>query len=416
MRLIFTISALLITTLIFAQKDLNQEKSLTDSILFDLNQSVVTSVSGIAYIDIPMYIKSTSVVHSFDFWFKYDESKLTYDTVVSSVSSLDPFTSYNANNHFLSNTTSGPNSNYVVPLNTTLLTVRFVLSAPCAQITNSDFNTINTLTNGSTCNYRFISSSQTQQIPAIISTNSFYCSGTSIPFSYPSTISGQNITSYAWDFGNTMTDNNQNTNATYTNDGDYTVTLVSTTALGCTFTAYKYIHVDSSPNASFSSVFNSSNGVTTFTNTSAISTGTINQFDWAFGDNLTAQIENPTHTYSNIGTYNVTLIVTSLVGCSDTITNPITVTEVFQGINELQNSTVKVVIYPNPASKIVSVFVKENAIISLFDLAGNQLSELINIEQNKDYQLNLDQYSTGIYLLKVQNKTTSRMFKLEVIK
>ena len=138
MKLLFTISALLFTTLIFAQKDLNQDKSLTDSMLFDLDQSVVTSVSGTTYIDVPMYIKSTSVVNSFDFWFKYDETKLTYDTVVSSFPSLDPFTSFNANNHYLSNTTSGPNSNYVVPLNTTLLTIRFILLNPCSKIISSD--------------------------------------------------------------------------------------------------------------------------------------------------------------------------------------------------------------------------------------------------------------------------------------
>jgi hypothetical protein len=416
MKLLFTISAILLfTNLMFGQKEIIQDKSLTDSMLFDLNQSVVTSVSGTTYLDVPIYIKSTSVVNSFDFWFKFDETKLTYDTVVSSFPSLDPFTSFNANNHYLSNTTSGPNSNYVVPLNTTLLTIRFILLNPCNNIISSDFNSINTLTNGTNCNNRFISPTQTQQIPAIISTNTFYCSDRSISFSYPSSISGQSITNYSWDFGNSITDNNQNTSVTYTNDGDYTITLVTTNSSGCSFTAYKYIHVDSSPIASFTSSYDSNTGVSTFTNTSTISTGTINQFDWIFGDNLTSQIENPTHIYSAVGTYTVNLTITSMIGCTDSISNTIIITPMTNSLEEL-NSLSNVTIFPNPASTNVVIKVKEKSTLCLFDLAGNQLSELINLQQNDQHTLNLTLFSSGFYILKEMNENNSNMYKIEIIK
>lgn len=415
MKLLFTISALLLNSFIFAQKDINHEKSISDSMIFDLNQSVITSKNGISYLNIPMYIKSNSTVNSFDFWFKFDETKLTYDTVTTSIIGLDPFTSFNSNNHYLSNTTSGPNSNFIVPLNTTLLTLRFKLTSACNKITNSDFNSINTLTNGSNCNNRFNSNTQVQQIPAIISTNSLYCTNNTYSFSYPSTIFGENITNYTWDFGNNLTDNNQNTSTNYLIDGDYTVTVVATNSSGCSYTAYKYIHVESSPIASFTSAYNSNNGVSTFTNTSTISTGTINQFDWSFGDNLTSQIENPNHVYASTGTYTVKLIVTSIIGCSDTTTNSIIITPSTNNLEEL-GSISNVSIYPNPTSDNIAIEVKEKSDLNLFDLAGNQISETIKVEQNSKHSLNLSNLSSGIYILKVQNEKNSKLYKIEVIK
>ena len=44
-----------------------------------------------------------------------------------------------------------------------------------------------------------------------------------------------------------------------------------------------------------------------------------------FRDNGTGNIQNPNHVYANAGSYNVTLIVTNSVGCSDTITRPVVV-------------------------------------------------------------------------------------------
>jgi gliding motility-associated-like protein len=43
-------------------------------------------------------------------------------------------------------------------------------------------------------------------------------------------------------------------------------------------------------------------------------------WDWDFGDGTGSSAENPTHTYATEGTYTITLIVTTELGCTDTIT------------------------------------------------------------------------------------------------
>ncbi len=43
-------------------------------------------------------------------------------------------------------------------------------------------------------------------------------------------------------------------------------------------------------------------------------------WQWDFGDGTTSNIQNPTHVYSETGTYTVTLITTDANGCSDTLT------------------------------------------------------------------------------------------------
>ena len=46
---------------------------------------------------------------------------------------------------------------------------------------------------------------------------------------------------------------------------------------------------------------------------------TIVSWLWDFGDNSTSNIENPTHTFSNYGTYNVSLTAVDTLGCTGTI-------------------------------------------------------------------------------------------------
>lgn len=45
---------------------------------------------------------------------------------------------------------------------------------------------------------------------------------------------------------------------------------------------------------------------------------------WDFGDGTTSNLQNPTHSYSSPGTYNVTLTALTELGCWDTLTHPVT--------------------------------------------------------------------------------------------
>ena len=44
------------------------------------------------------------------------------------------------------------------------------------------------------------------------------------------------------------------------------------------------------------------------------STGNPTSWNWNFGDGQTSTVQNPTHTYSEVGNYNVTLNVTNSAG------------------------------------------------------------------------------------------------------
>lgn len=109
---------------------------------------------------------------------------------------------------------------------------------------------------------------------------------------------------------------------TFTLPGCYDVTLTTTSNSGCTNTLSipNLICVEGAPIASFSpssSSVSEFNPIVNFINTSS---GASN-YVWDFGDNSsTSTVVNPSHDYSEneIGSYLVTLIAYSPLGCSDT--------------------------------------------------------------------------------------------------
>lgn len=94
----------------------------------------------------------------------------------------------------------------------------------------------------------------------------------------------------------------QSPNVIYNQSGLYSVTLTVANPQGSsTLVRQQYIEVLPNPTSSFT---RTSNGLTvSFTNTSANAT----DFLWNFGDGNTSILQNPVHTYTNSGTYTVTL-------------------------------------------------------------------------------------------------------------
>ncbi|MFC2160761.1 C45 family autoproteolytic acyltransferase/hydrolase [Acidobacteriota bacterium] len=121
-----------------------------------------------------------------------------------------------------------------------------------------------------------------------------------------------NINSYSWDFGDGNTSTLQNPSHTYTVANTYTVSL-TVTGPGGSDTNTKVDHitvtVPSPPMADFIglSVSGPAPLVVSFTDQS---TGDISSYSWDFGDGSTSTLQNPSHTYTVINTYNVSLTVT----------------------------------------------------------------------------------------------------------
>ncbi|MBL7924791.1 MAG: PKD domain-containing protein [Bacteroidia bacterium] len=153
------------------------------------------------------------------------------------------------------------------------------------------------------------------------------CVGTYIPLMDTSSGAGNNIVSWDWNFGNGNTGTQANESALYTVAGTYTVTLTTTNANGCRATATTNVIISPLPNAGFTSGTACLNSPVQFTNTSSISGGgTLSGYSWDFGDGSGSSASaNPAYTYSQPGTYTVTLIAFSNDGCTDTISGQIIV-------------------------------------------------------------------------------------------
>ncbi|HOJ96672.1 MAG TPA: PKD domain-containing protein, partial [Methanospirillum sp.] len=109
---------------------------------------------------------------------------------------------------------------------------------------------------------------------------------------------------------------------TYTREGSYTVTLTASNQFGASDTEVKqgYITVGQiSPGiqADFTASPRSGSKPLTVQFTD-LSTGGPTMWAWNFGDGATDMVANPTHTYTNDGTYTVTLTASNQFGASDT--------------------------------------------------------------------------------------------------
>ena len=120
----------------------------------------------------------------------------------------------------------------------------------------------------------------------------------------------------------------------FSSPGVKSITIVGTTALGCTFEKTTTINVGNIQKTDFSvnNLKTSSNGQqpTQFTNQSMLdvlngdpSLNLIESFQWDFGvEGVNTDIsilENPSFNYENAGAYDVKLVITSSLGCTDSI-------------------------------------------------------------------------------------------------
>lgn len=131
-----------------------------------------------------------------------------------------------------------------------------------------------------------------------------------------------NADTYTWDFGDSTTSTSANPSHTYTKFGTFDVTLIGTSANGCrdTLRRREYIRIRK-PEISLPGY--PKTGCIPYTTTfvpEIKSVDEITSYRWNFGDGGTATGEKPTYTYNRLGTYNVTLTITTRTGCTETYT------------------------------------------------------------------------------------------------
>lgn len=162
------------------------------------------------------------------------------------------------------------------------------------------------------------------QAPVADFTSNFVegCMPLSVKFTDNST---RNATAWKWDFGNGTTSTFSNPGVMYSQPGTYTITLKASNADGSnTVTKNGYITVYAKPTADFVSAdtLGCAPASATFKDLSVGNSGSINKWEWSFGDGVVSSDQNPVHQYANGGKFSVFLKVTNSFGCTNVVSKP----------------------------------------------------------------------------------------------
>lgn len=140
--------------------------------------------------------------------------------------------------------------------------------------------------------------------------------------------------SYSWTMGDGVgTSTAQNPSYTYSTNGSYTATVILTSTTGsCPGKATAVAIVNPIPVANFSAPAVCQDVSAVFKDLSTVANNpapqAIKTWAWSFGDGGTSTVQNPSHHYAACGTYNVTLAVTTVAGCTHDTTLPIIINPV----------------------------------------------------------------------------------------
>ncbi len=197
--------------------------------------------------------------------------------------------------------------------------------------------------------------------------------------------------SLVWNFGDGTTSNETQPTHTYQSKGTYLVTLTIYNENLARDTALKTATIVTGfPEAAFEVQIDDNLLITQ--NTSSEYESSL----WNFGDGTTSNETQPTHSYQNKGTYEITLQVCNGNQTCDTTTQTVTIDHV-TSFKQLTESDL--LVYPNPVSDFVYITGRSLPInVELYDLTGRKLIHKTNLIEN---QLDVSNLQAGTYILKI---------------
>lgn len=156
------------------------------------------------------------------------------------------------------------------------------------------------------------------------------CSPVTVNLQDLSAIATGTIDQLIWNIETMGTSNASSPSYTFATPGSYDVSLVAVSNNGCTDTMSitDFINVYSIPVAGFYATpqpADLSNSLVTFNNTS---TPDAVNFSWDFDGLGSSNLPSPTYQFTYADTFNVTLIVSTVYGCYDTVSSPVIVQDV----------------------------------------------------------------------------------------
>lgn len=209
---------------------------------------------------------------------------------------------------------------------------------------------------------------------------------------------------YNWDFGAAGSSNGMSPLVFYTQGGTFAVKL-STTLYGytgnCADSTMGSVRVIDTAIAKFG--YNLMGGIVQFID----STKNGYSYSWNFGDGSPADTtQNPMHTYTGNGSYQVCLTVTDSLNCSSSMyCDSVTITAA--GISE-EIAASGIQVYPNPVSNYLHIQTTDHALIqrvTITNLVGETILDM-PVSGKKTWVCDMSGYAIGVYLVKVKSENS----------
>ncbi|MBI1222160.1 MAG: PKD domain-containing protein [Bacteroidetes bacterium] len=181
-----------------------------------------------------------------------------------------------------------------------------------------------------TSNFGFVSTFDSTiavyEIPKADFTTLNVCDGETHQFTDASSIPSIGTPVYSWDFGDGLLGGNTaNPTHTYSSAGVYQVTQ-HVDVNGCSNEKSRYVTLAPRAVPSFNTFTECNNNLAQFTNTSTLAFGSFGS-TWKFGDGNSSTEKNARHRYNTFGNIDATLIITTDLGCMDSVTSMISLIE-----------------------------------------------------------------------------------------
>ena len=189
----------------------------------------------------------------------------------------------------------------------------------------------------------------------------------------------------------------QNPSFTYGKAGKFRILQMIASGTGCTDTFSASFEIDT-VNANFIHGAPKADKSIQFT----ASDLSLKSYKWNFGDAGSDSVSSPLHKYAAYGWYHVTLDVTNSIGCTASIMDSVDI--LFTGIDEANENSSSLQLFPNPASDNVYLFSNVNAIqkVNVLDAEGRiVISSLNGLLNNNKMVLNTSALPSGIYLFQI---------------
>ena len=232
--------------------------------------------------------------------------------------------------------------------------------------------------------------------------------GTVVMGANPVATGGSAPYAYNWTPSTTLI-NSTSGNPSASPSASTTYNLVVTDAGGCSQAGNAVVTVLPDLNPSFtSSVDTIGTGFpVSFTGAATGATG----WSWTFGDGGVSSLQSPSHSYANVGSFPVKLVVSN-GACSDSVTHPIVVQLV-----GIANATVTrmVRLYPNPVSRQLTVELNGAAITRMYmlNLLGQEV--LVNNKPSGTEKIDVSGLKEGSYYLKLETAGGPVTYKISVL-